>query len=176
MHIQRRSFIKYASLAAAGNIAGMRPFGALNALAATTPDYKALVCIFLFGGNDANNMVVPFDTKGYANYSTIRAGLALPQSSLLPLTPLPNFALHPSLPDVQSLFNSGHAAIVANVGQRPVRSILQVRLFLRTSSRTRTSRRNGRTRLHRQRRLPDGLAESLTHLPAPTMHLPPSRW
>jgi uncharacterized protein (DUF1501 family) len=116
MHIQRRSFIKYASLAAAGNIAGMRPFGALNALAATTPDYKALVCIFLFGGNDANNMVVPFDTKGYANYSTIRAGLALPQSSLLPLTPLPNFALHPSLPDVQSLFNSGHAAIVANVG------------------------------------------------------------
>jgi uncharacterized protein (DUF1501 family) len=116
MNIRRRSFIKYASLAAAGNIAGMRPFGALNALAGTTPDYKALVCIFLFGGNDANNMVVPFDTKGYGNYSTIRAGLALPQNTLLPLTPLPNFALHPSLPDVQALFNSGNAAIVANVG------------------------------------------------------------
>jgi len=116
MRANRRSFIKYASLAAAGNIAGLRPFGALNALAQTTPDYKALVCIFLFGGNDANNMVVPFDTAGYNNYSSIRGPLALPQNTLLPLTPLPNFALHPSLPDVQTLFNSGNAALVANVG------------------------------------------------------------
>src|SRR6202034_1249537 len=109
MRANRRSFIKYASLAAAGNIAGLRPFGALNALAQTTPDYKALVCIFLFGGNDANNMVVPFDTAGYNNYSSIRGPLALPQNTLLPLTPLPNFALHPSLPDVQALFNNGNA-------------------------------------------------------------------
>jgi len=116
MNVRRRSFIRYASLAAAGNLLGLRPFGALNALAGTQPDYKALVCIFLYGGNDANNMVVPFDTKGYANYSSIRADLALAQNTLLPLTPLPNFALHPSLPDVQSLFNSGNAAIVANVG------------------------------------------------------------
>jgi uncharacterized protein (DUF1501 family) len=116
MQIRRRSFIRYASLAAAGNLAGMRPFGALNALANTTPDYKALVCIFLFGGNDGNNMVVPYDTKGYANYASIRAGLALPQSSLLGLTPTPSFALHPSLPDVQTLYNSGNAALVTNVG------------------------------------------------------------
>jgi uncharacterized protein (DUF1501 family) len=120
MHMRRRSFIKYASLAAAGNIAGTRPFGALNALAAppasNPADYKALVCVFLFGGNDANNMVVPFDTKGYANYAGLRADLALAQNTLLPLTPLPNFALHPSLPDIQALFNSGTAAIVANVG------------------------------------------------------------
>ena len=120
MEIRRRSFIKYASLAAAGNLAGMRPFGALNALAATTPDYKALVCIFLFGGNDSNNTVVPYDTAGYANYAKLRtaggSSIALAQSSLLPLTALPNFSLHPSLPDVQSLFNNGNAAIVANVG------------------------------------------------------------
>jgi uncharacterized protein (DUF1501 family) len=120
MHMRRRSFIKYASLAAAGNLAGMRPFGALNALAApptsNATDYKALVCVFFFGGNDANNMVVPFDTKGYANYASLRADLALAQNTLLPLTPLPNFALHPSLPDVQTLFNAGNAAIVANVG------------------------------------------------------------
>jgi len=117
MRVHRRGFIKYASLAAAGNIAGLRPFGALKALAQSgSTDYKALVCIFLFGGNDANNMVVPYDTKGYSNYSSLRANLALPQNTLLPLTPLPNFALHPSLPDVQSLFNSGAAAIVANVG------------------------------------------------------------
>jgi uncharacterized protein (DUF1501 family) len=116
MRANRRSFIKYASLAAAGNIAGLRPFGALNALAQTTTDYKALVCIFLFGGNDANNMVIPFDTAGYNNYSTIRGPLALAQNTLLPLTPLPNFALHPSLPDIQTLFNGGNAALVANVG------------------------------------------------------------
>lgn len=120
MDIRRRSFIRYASLAAAGNLAGLRPFGAMNALAATAPDYKALVCIFLYGGNDANNTVVPYDTTGYANYAALRtangSSIAIPQASLLPLTPLPNFALHPSLPDVQALFNSGNAAIVANVG------------------------------------------------------------
>lgn len=116
MHIRRRSFIRYASLAAAGNMLGLRPFGALNALAGTPTDYKALVCIFLYGGNDANNMIVPFDTNGYNNYSKIRAGLALPQNTLLPLTPTPNFAIHPSLPDVQTLFNNGNAAFVTNVG------------------------------------------------------------
>ena len=118
MEVRRRSFIKYASLAAAGNLAGLRPFGTLNALAAPPPgnDYKALVCVFLFGGNDANNMIVPYDTKGYANYASLRAGLALPQSSLLTLNTLPNFALHPSLPEVQALFNSGNAALIANVG------------------------------------------------------------
>ena len=116
MEIRRRSFIKYASLAAAGNLAGLRPFGALNALADTGEDYKALVCIFLYGGNDANNTLVPYDTAGYTNYANIRAGLALPQASLLPLTPLPAFALHPSLPELQSLFNSGAAGLVANVG------------------------------------------------------------
>jgi uncharacterized protein (DUF1501 family) len=120
MHIRRRSFVRYASLAALGNLAGMRPFGALNALAATTPDYKALVCIFMFGGNDANNMIVPFDVTGYNNYAKLRtaggSSIALAQNTLLPLTPLPNFALHPSLPEVQTLFNNGNAAIVANVG------------------------------------------------------------
>ena len=87
MHLRRRSFIKYASLAAAGNLAGLKQFGALNALAQTTPSYKALVCVFLFGGNDANNMVIPFDTAGYQNYASIRGDLTLLQNTLLPLTP-----------------------------------------------------------------------------------------
>ena len=55
MGVNRRSFIRYASLAAAGSAAGLRPFGALNALAQSATDYKALVCVFLYGGNDANN-------------------------------------------------------------------------------------------------------------------------
>ena len=116
MATNRRSFIKYASLAAAGNAAGLRPFGMLNSLAQTTSNYKALVCVFLFGGNDANNMLIQFDTAGYANYSTIRGPLAIPQSQLLQLAPAPNFALNPNLPDVQALFNSKNAAFVANVG------------------------------------------------------------
>jgi uncharacterized protein (DUF1501 family) len=116
MRANRRSFIKYASLAAAGNALGLRPFGALNALAQSSSDYKALVCVFLFGGNDANNMLIPFDTTGYANYASIRGDLALAQNTLLPLTPAPNFALNPNLPDIQALFNGNNAAFVANVG------------------------------------------------------------
>jgi uncharacterized protein (DUF1501 family) len=116
MRANRRSFIKYASLAAAGNALGLRPFGTLNALAQSSPGYKALVCIFLFGGNDSNNTLIPFDTAGYGNYSSIRGDLALAQNTLLPLTPTPNFALNPNLPDIQALFNSNNAAFVANVG------------------------------------------------------------
>ncbi len=117
MRQSRRTFISCASLAAAGNILGLRPFGALNALAqSSSSSYKALVCVFLFGGNDANNTLIPFDTTGYGQYSTIRGDLAIAQSSLLPLTPAPNFALHPSLPDIQTLFNNKSAAFVANVG------------------------------------------------------------
>jgi uncharacterized protein (DUF1501 family) len=116
MGVNRRTFIKYASLAAAGNAAALRPFGALNALAQGTTDYKALVCVFLFGGNDANNTLIPFDTAGYTNYSTVRGPLAIPQSQLLQLSAMPNFALNPNLPDIQTLFDNKNAAFVVNVG------------------------------------------------------------
>ncbi len=116
MHPSRRSFLTNASLLAGGNALGLRPFGVLNALAQTSPDYKALVCVFMFGGNDANNMIIPYDTTGYANYSTIRGPLALAQSSLLGLTPTPAFALHPSMPELQALYNSGNMALLTNVG------------------------------------------------------------
>ena len=117
MKANRRSFIKYASLAAAGNAAGLRPFGLLNSLAqGASSDYKALVCVFLYGGNDANNMLIQFDTAGYANYSAVRGPLALPQAQLLQLASAPGFALNSNLPDVQTLFNSKAAALVTNVG------------------------------------------------------------
>jgi uncharacterized protein (DUF1501 family) len=116
MQANRRSFIRYASLAAAGNAAGLRPFGLLNSLAQGTTDYKALVCVFLYGGNDANNMLIQFDTAGYANYSTVRGPLAIPQAQLLQLAAAPNFALNPNLPDIQTLFASKAAALVTNVG------------------------------------------------------------
>ena len=116
MRNSRRSFLTAASMAAAGNALGFKPFGLLNSLAQTTTDYKALVCIFMFGGNDANNMLIPFDTAGYQQYSSVRGNLALPQNQLLQLATHPQFALHPSLPHVQSLFNNGNAAFLANVG------------------------------------------------------------
>jgi uncharacterized protein (DUF1501 family) len=131
MSISRRSFVRYASLAAAGNAAGLHPFGALNGLAAT-PQYKALVCIFMYGGNDSNNTLVPFDTKanganGYSAYSGIRGPLALPASSLATLDAGANgnYGVHPSLgqsslypgmPSIQSLFNQNKLAFVANIG------------------------------------------------------------
>lgn len=119
MPSSRRSFVKAASLAAAGNALGLRPFGMLNALAQSsgaTSGYKALVCVFLYGGNDANNTVIPFDTKGYTNYAGIRGPLTLAQNTLLGLNSLPSYALHPSMPEVAALINAGHASIVANVG------------------------------------------------------------
>jgi uncharacterized protein (DUF1501 family) len=119
MRVNRRSFIRYASLAAAGNAAGLRPFGALNSLAQSATDYKALVCVFLFGGNDANNTLVPFDTTGYGSYFSARGPLALPQTGtggLIQLAQAPNFALNPNLPDIAALFDSKAAAIVTNVG------------------------------------------------------------
>lgn len=116
MSVRRRSFIKYASLAAAGNLVGLKQFGMLNALAQTTSDYKALVCVFLFGGNDGNNLIIPFDTQGYANYSSLRGDLALPQSSVLQFATMPTFAMHPNMTEVKALVDSGQAAVVANVG------------------------------------------------------------
>jgi uncharacterized protein (DUF1501 family) len=103
-------------MAAGGSALGLRPFGAMNALAQTTSDYRALVCVFLFGGNDSNNMLVPFDTTGYGNYASLRGPVALSRSALRQLSPTPNFAVHPNLPEVQGLYNSGKLAFLTNVG------------------------------------------------------------
>lgn len=119
----RRTFIRQAACAALASTGLINTIFDLRKLsAATVPagDYRALVCLFLYGGNDANNMLIPHDNAGYANYAAARGVLALPQNTLLPLT-LPggdgrDFALHPSMPELQSLFNGGKAALIANVG------------------------------------------------------------
>ncbi|MSU67582.1 MAG: hypothetical protein CK538_10530 [Opitutia bacterium] len=88
--------------------------------AAVASDYKALVCIFLNGGNDSSNLIIPNDTSGYADYVKARTILALPQSNLLSITPKKSdgrsFALHPSTTELRTLFNSGKLALMANVG------------------------------------------------------------
>ncbi len=87
--------------------------------AATPPDYKALVCIYLNGGNDANNLIIPTD-GGYADYARQRGILALPSSNLLPISPRTAdgraWALHPSVAELRNLFSAGKLALVANVG------------------------------------------------------------
>jgi len=106
------------SAAGASLVSGLSKFGLVSALAQGTTDYKALVCIFLFGGNDANNMVVPVDSR-YAAYQQARSTLALPQAQLLPLQTgsQANYGLHPNMPELQGLFNNQkNLAILANVG------------------------------------------------------------
>ncbi len=82
--------------------------------------YKALVCLFMNGGNDANNMLVPYDTTGYANYAAARTTLALGRDFLLPITPLStdgrSYGLHGSMAPIQGLFEAGNVALLANVG------------------------------------------------------------
>jgi uncharacterized protein (DUF1501 family) len=119
--MSRRGFIRTTCCTAAAGVAAasFSRLGLVSAMAQTSPDYKALVCIFLFGGNDANNLIVPLASSDYANYAKIRAGLALPQGQLLPVTPkslgVP-YGFHPKLAEVQAMFNSGQLALLANVG------------------------------------------------------------
>ena len=131
----RRSFLK-STLAMPMMMSGTSLVGTLggfNAHAIDTSGYKALVCVFLFGGMDCHDTVLPFDTASYNEYSQIRASLlatydALPggssrtQDSLLPLSPATSvgggrqFALPPQMSALHTLFGQGNAAIVGNVG------------------------------------------------------------
>ncbi len=147
-YLQRRDFIQRALMATAGGAAfGLLPAKlalAQSALAGGSllrgggaNDYKALVCIYLYGGNDCFNMVVPRDNAGYLDYQALRKGngvagdmsnLAIPQANLLPLKPSVapigggQFGLHPAMTGLKEMFDAGKAAIVANVGTlvRPV--------------------------------------------------------
>ena len=118
--INRRDFFRMGCCGmAVGYAASFSRFGVMNAFAQTQTDYKALVCIFLNGGNDANNMIVPIDNAGYTAYSKARAGLALSKGSLLPIQPSSAgtpYGLHAKLPELQQLFNQKHLAVMANVG------------------------------------------------------------
>jgi len=129
MAITRRDFLR-SSACALGSMAlasSIDTFGIVHALtpqAAT--DYKALVCVFLNGGNDGNNMLVSLDqyngpagslVNGYSNVRSA-AGLAIAQASLLPISPVSggSYGLHPNMPEMQTLFNQGKLAILCNSG------------------------------------------------------------
>lgn len=122
--VSRRAFLRNAaalsSLGLASRFDFISAIGAANAQGTT--DYKALVCVFMFGGNDGNNTVIPLDGAGYGQYATARpaaSGIQLAQSSLLPVQPVnigTPLGLHPALVQMQALFNQNKAAILANAG------------------------------------------------------------
>jgi uncharacterized protein (DUF1501 family) len=126
-HASRREFLRTASQL---SIAGVATPWALNlaaigsASAQTAPaDYKALVCIFLYGGNDHSNTVVPYDNANYQLYAQSRTNLTLAQPTLLPLATPTNpsmsgrqISLRPELQPVKAIYDAGKAAVVANVG------------------------------------------------------------
>jgi uncharacterized protein (DUF1501 family) len=117
LNISRRALLRK-SIATAS----LGYFGVLDALA-QAGDYKALVCVFLFGGNDANNMIVPMGVK-YNDYSKVRGpATGIPQNVLLPIMDRGEaYGFHPQLPRIQQLYNQGKAAAMLNVGPliRPI--------------------------------------------------------
>ena len=127
----RRRFL--GASAQTGLLGAMSTLGLLGASTpakAAVSDYKALVCLYLFGGNDGNNMIVPLDTARYSKYSSIRggAGLALsvnaktllaPRSATLQAVANPvnqPFAFHYGMPELDALYGQGMVAAMLNVG------------------------------------------------------------
>lgn len=110
-HVQRRRLLLGGGALLAG-AAGASLFTARNARAA---DYKALVCVFLYGGNDAMNMVVPTDSTRYNQYAGVRGALALPRTSLAAL-PGSDYGLHPAMSALLPAWNASQLAPVFNVG------------------------------------------------------------
>lgn len=118
----RRDFLR-GGLATAGALSTRSLVGLLagsaTALAATN-DYRALVCIFLNGGSDGFNLLVPSDPTRYGIYANSRGNLALPIDKLLPLTGVlaadQSYGLHPSAAGLRNLFDSGRLAFIANTG------------------------------------------------------------
>ncbi|MDQ3174632.1 MAG: DUF1501 domain-containing protein [Acidobacteriota bacterium] len=121
MATSRRDFLRTSACALGGMAmaSSIESFGIVHALTPqAAADYKALVCIFLNGGNDGNNMVVSRDQ--YSAYSAARsaAGLAIPEASLLTISPSSggSYGFNPNMPDLQTLFNQGRLAVLCNNG------------------------------------------------------------
>ncbi len=124
----RRAFLqRSAQLAFTGaalpTVLNLAAMGDAAAFSAPDGSYKALVCIFLYGGSDYANTVVTYDDASHAAYSAIRTNIAIPKASLtatrlIPTTALPGreYALHPSMLSLANLFNTGKAAVQLNVG------------------------------------------------------------
>ena len=121
----RRDFLRTSGAAAAAAAFASTPGLAYTQMVGTAApfgDYRALVCIFLHGGNDSFNMLVPNTDTEYNVYATSRQNLAIAKDELLAINPVSlapgseAFGLHPMMGRMQTLFEDGNAAFVANVG------------------------------------------------------------
>ncbi|MEM6671665.1 MAG: DUF1501 domain-containing protein [Planctomycetota bacterium] len=118
----RRDFLRWTAGGAmtASTFGALSSARALHAAAQGTPDYRALVIVYLAGGNDSHNLIVPTSATEYAEYLDSRQNLAVEQNELLSITPATSdgktYGLHPSVPELQSLFASDDLAFIANVG------------------------------------------------------------
>ena len=116
----RREFLK--ATGAGAVMAAFPPVGLTEMIApqGAFSDYRALVCVFLLGGNDSFNMLVPRSGAEYNVYARSRQNLAVASTDLLPITPLTqdgsHYGLHPTMGAIQALFDSSRAAFIANVG------------------------------------------------------------
>ncbi|MCP5115454.1 MAG: DUF1501 domain-containing protein, partial [bacterium] len=130
----RREFLRFGGrVARLGAIGSLSRLGLMNAWA-QGEDYKALVCIFLFGGNDSDNTVISVSEQ-YSNYQSGRGPLAIPRASLLPMfAGSQELGLHPAMSAMHPLYGQNRMALVANVG-------MLVRPLTRETYRNRTEPR-----------------------------------
>ncbi|MEM9303890.1 MAG: DUF1501 domain-containing protein [Pseudomonadota bacterium] len=145
MTLNRRSFLKRAG--AAGLYPALAPVAGFSQHATMgTTDYRALVCVFLFGGLDNHDLILPSDSAGYDQLVSARRSLLQlygdrrARSALLELSPengadfaARRFALPPEMPSVQALFNGGRLAVLGNVG--PLIEVVDRRAFLSDAAR-----------------------------------------
>ncbi len=121
MNNNRRKFLTSTSaLTASALAANLGSWGVESANAQAASGYKAIVCVFLFGGSDSNNMVIPYTDYGaYSSVRTAASAVGIPQSSLLQFTP-PSagkvYGFHPSMASVAPVFAAGKMAVIANSG------------------------------------------------------------
>jgi uncharacterized protein (DUF1501 family) len=121
MDANRRNFLlKSGGLTAAALAGNLGTWGIEGANAQSATGYQAIVCVFLFGGNDSNNMVIPYDD--YAAYAAVRtaaSNVAITQPNLVQINAPSQgkkFGLHPSLAPLAPVYTAGKMAVIANCG------------------------------------------------------------
>lgn len=126
-HVSRRNFLGSVPCLALGSstlFSSLINLKSVSSLMASSPiegeDYKALVCVLLRGGNDSYNMLVPTSNSEYNQYAQVRSNQSIEKQELLTIDPINaggrGFGIHPSMPGIQGLFESGNAAFICNVG------------------------------------------------------------
>lgn len=114
-HTSRRAFLHLG----AGTAAALGFSEVLTKVSFGAPSNRTAICIYLVGGNDSNNMIVPLDSPAYEAYARGRGALGLAKNVLLPVQggPSATYGFHPNLPGLRDLYNQNALAVVANVGR-----------------------------------------------------------